>query len=152
MLSEILQKVRRWCAVQERCQQEARDKFYTWGLHREQVEQAIVQLIGEGFLNEARFAEHYAVSKFRQKGWGKAKIKAALEAKRVSGPCIVLGLKAIDTEEYAIGLDTAVRKTWAKYRAHTGFERVQRVKRYLIGKGFDADAISTALRAIVTDH
>ena len=38
---EVLQKARRWCAAQERCQQEVRDKLYTWGLHREAVEQAI---------------------------------------------------------------------------------------------------------------
>lgn len=145
---EILQKARRWCALQERCQQEARDKLYAWGLHKEQVEQVIGQLIGEGFINEARFAEHYAVSKFRQKGWGKAKIKAALTEKRVSGPCITLGLKAIDGEEYASGLEQAVQRTWTKYRAYNGYERVQRVKRHLIGKGFDAEAIDGALKPL----
>lgn len=143
---EILQKARRWCAAQERCQQEARDKLYAWGLHCEQVEQVIGQLIGEGYLNEARFAEHFAVSKFRQKGWGRAKIKAALQARRVSGPCIALGLKAIDAEEYASGLDRAAEKAWLRYKVHTGYERVQRAKRHLLAKGFDGEAIDAALK------
>ena len=83
---EPLAKARAYCARQERCQQEVRDKLYAWELQGREVEGIISQLIGEGFLNEARFAEHFAVSKFRQKGWGRRKIEAALKARQVSAP------------------------------------------------------------------
>ncbi|MBP9080277.1 MAG: RecX family transcriptional regulator, partial [Flavobacteriales bacterium] len=97
----MLTKARSYCARQERCQQEVRDKLYGWGGHKDEVEQIIAQLIGEGFLNEARFAEHYAVSKSRQKGWGRRKIEMALKAKGVSQNCIDSGVKAIDGDEEA---------------------------------------------------
>ena len=58
--TEPLSKARAYCARQERCQQEVRDKLYAWELHGREVEGIISQLIGEGFLNEARFAEHFA--------------------------------------------------------------------------------------------
>ena len=42
-------------------------------MYGKEVEGIISQLIREGFLNEARFAEHFAVSKFRQKFTAKLK-------------------------------------------------------------------------------
>jgi regulatory protein len=144
-LSEALAKTRRYCAIQERCHQEVRDKLYDLGLHREQVEQAIGQLIGEGFLDEQRFAEHYAVSKFRQKGWGRVKIKAALQAKKVSGPCVALGLKAIDPDEYRASLRAAIAKRLPKEKATTERERDLRVVRYFLSRGFEHELISESL-------
>jgi len=55
-----LAKARAYCARQERCQQEVRDKLYAWEVPSKETEAIIAQLIGEGFLNEARYAEHEA--------------------------------------------------------------------------------------------
>lgn len=148
-LAETLAKARRWCAAQERCQQEARDKLYAWGLHREAVEQAIAQLIGEGFLNEQRFAEHYAVSKFRQKGWGRIKIRAALEAKRVSAPCIALGLRAIEEEEYRSVLAMLVEKQMLREREPDAFRKRYRVRQYLLARGFESGPLDDLLQEVI---
>lgn len=145
----LLAKARAYCARQERCQQELRDKAYGWGAHREQVEQLIAQLIGEGFLNEARFAEHYAVSKSRQKGWGRRKIELALKAKGVSASCITSGLKAIDGGEESEQLKLAVAKRWERTKEADPFLRKAKVVRYFVGKGFGADQVEALLRAMV---
>src|ERR1700740_2175906 len=76
-------KAEHYCAYQERSQQEVRDKLYEWGLWPEAVEHIISQLICDNFLNEERFAKAYALGKFRQKGWGKIKIKQGLKLKKV---------------------------------------------------------------------
>lgn len=141
-----LTKARRYCDVQERCHQQVRDKLYAWGLHQEEVEQVIGQLIGEGFLNEQRFAEGYAVSKFRQKGWGRVKIREALRLKKVSPPCIKNGLMAIDDEEYIAHLGRAVEKLRPKAKGRNEWEREQRMKRYLMGRGFEPDLITDAMK------
>ncbi len=137
----LLPKARAYCARQERCQQEVRDKLYAWGGQREEVEQVIAQLIGEGFLNEARFAEHYAVSKSRQKGWGRRKIELALKAKGVSASCIASGLKAIDGEEEGEQLRTAVAKRWERTKETDPFIRREKVVRYFVGKGFGREEV-----------
>ena len=147
MIAEALTKARRYCAVQERCHQEVRDKLYTWGSHQQEVEQVIGQLIGEGYLNELRFAEHYAVSKFRQKGWGRVKIREALKFKKVSAPCIKNGLAAIDDEEYMAYLASAVEKLRSKTKGRNAWEREQRVKRYLMTRGFESDLIEERIRS-----
>jgi len=145
----ILGKARSYCARQERAQQEVRDKLYLWGAHQNEVESAIAQLIGEGYLNEARFAEHFAVSKFRQKGWGRRKIEAALKLRKVSGPCITLGLKAIDNEEYEKGLLEAIRKRADRITDTDPYIRRGRLVRYFLGKGYSMEQIERALKSLV---
>ena len=125
-----------------------RDKLYAWGEHKTQVEAIIAQLIGEGFLNEARFAEHFAVSKFRQKGWGRRKIEQALRQKQVSGPCIALGLKSIEDDEYRKALAKAVARRWEKVKEENAFIKRQKVMRYFIGRGYAVEQVEKALGEI----
>ena len=81
---QALQKLKHYCAYQERCHQEVKEKLYSLEMHKQDVEIIISQLIEENYLNEERFAIQYAGSKFRIKHWGKVKIKHALKQKQVS--------------------------------------------------------------------
>jgi regulatory protein len=78
------QKIKHYCAYQERSHAEAREKLYSFGLYRQEVETLLSQLIEENYLNEERFAVAFAGGKFRMKQWGKTKIKYELQQKRVS--------------------------------------------------------------------
>src|SRR5690606_32650010 len=86
-------KASNYCAFQERSQQEVRDKLYEWGLHKEEVENLLVDLIQEGFLNEERFAMAYARGKHRINKWGVHKIRQGLKLKSVSPPLIQSALQ-----------------------------------------------------------
>src|SRR6478735_4591510 len=77
-IDQSLVKAQKYCAYQERSQQEVRDKLYTFGLHKNQVEELISRLISDGFLKEERFAIAYATGKFRSKKWGVIKIRHGL--------------------------------------------------------------------------
>jgi regulatory protein len=146
--TEALAKARAYCARQERCQQEVRDKLYAWGAHRTEVEATISRLIGEGYLNEARFAEHFAVSKFRQKGWGRRKIEAALKVRQVSTPCIKLGLKSIEDDEYAATLQKLLAKRWERDKEADPYRKRRKVFHYFMGRGFPSEAIEAAFRVL----
>lgn len=143
-----LSKARNYCARQERCQQEVRDKLYTWEVPGKEIEPIISQLIGEGYLNEARFAEHYAVSKSRQKGWGPRKIEAALKQKQVSEPCIRAALKAIDKEEQDGLLQKLVAKRWEREKATDPRMKRQKVFKYFLGRGYSVELIEQALKQL----
>src|SRR5690242_14090491 len=93
-------KIQRFCAYQERSHLEVRNKLYTFGLHRADVDEILTGLITDGFLNEERFAKAFAGGKFRMKKWGRIKITHALESKGVSPNCIRIGLKEIDDLSY----------------------------------------------------
>jgi regulatory protein len=149
--AEALAKARAYCARQERCQQEVRDKLYAWQVSARDIEPIISQLISEGFLNEARFAEHYAVSKFRQKGWGLRKIEQALRLKQVSEPCIRSAVRSIEQQEYSAALQQAVSKRWERTKEPDPYVKRQKVFRYFLGKGFATEAVEQALRALEAD-
>src|SRR4051812_48736893 len=95
-----LQKAKHYCAYQERCHSEVRDKLYSFKLYKNEVEQLLTQLIEEDYLNEERFAIAYAGGHFRIKNWGKEKIKYALKQKRVSDYCIRKALASISNTDY----------------------------------------------------
>lgn len=143
-----MDRARAACARQERAQQEMRDKLYGWGLRTDQVEQAITQLIAEGFLNEQRFAEAYAVGRFRQKGWGRNKIRHGLRLRRISDPCIRLGLAAIDPGEYLERLQQEARRRSERERGTDAWMRRQRVLQHLVRRGFEPDLVADALAAV----
>src|SRR5690606_26353382 len=103
-------KAESYCAYQERSQQEMRDKLYTWGLHEEDVENVIANLIADNFLNDERFAVAYCTGKLRMKGWGKIKIKQGLKAKKLSEQWIKIAYKQIEPDEYEPLLEHIIDK------------------------------------------
>ena len=46
--SDVLNKARRYCTYQERSQQELREKLYTLGLFKKDVEETIAMMVTEG--------------------------------------------------------------------------------------------------------
>ncbi|MCC6540812.1 MAG: RecX family transcriptional regulator [Flavobacteriales bacterium] len=146
--NEALPKARNYCARQERCQQEVRDKLYAWEVPAKEIDPIISQLISDGFLNEARFAAHYAVSRSRQKGWGLRKIEAALKMKQVSEPCIRAALNAIDREEQAGQLNKLVSKRWVKEKEPNTFMKRQKVMTYFLRKGYSSSEVERAIGSL----
>ena len=94
------QKIKHYCAYQERSHKEVKEKLYGFGLYKADVEMLLTQLIEENYLNEERFALAFAGGKFRMKQWGRQKIKYELKQKQVSDYCIKKALAAIDGEQY----------------------------------------------------
>lgn len=122
-ISQGLEKLRRYCAYQERAQGEVRQKAYELGLRENEIEQVLTQLIIEDFVNDERFARAYARGKFRIKQWGRIKIKLGLKSKNISDPCIRRGLSEIDEEEYLKVMGELIEKKGNMYAVSRGFEK-----------------------------
>ena len=105
-----LEKIKHWCAYQERCQEEVRQKLIAFKLPGEEIEQIISSLIVEGYLNEERFAKSFVRGKFTIKHWGKLKIKSALKGKKIPEKLIKGALKEIDSDRYYITLTQLLEK------------------------------------------
>ena len=65
---QALQKLKHYCGYQERCHAEVKEKLYSFGLYKQEVEECIYRIIEKQYLNEERFALTYACRKFRIKG------------------------------------------------------------------------------------
>lgn len=141
-----LAKAERFCAYQERAQQEVRDKLYEWGLWPEAVENIIAQLIGNNFLNEERFSKAYVIGKFRQKGWGKIKIKQGLKLKKVPDVLIRKALLQIDGDDYEKTLTDILTRKAKTIAEKDPFKRRYKLQQYAYSRGFEGDIINDILR------
>lgn len=141
-----LKKAEHYCAYQERSQQEVRDKLYDWGLFPSAIEKIITQLIIDGYLNEERFARAYALGKFRQKGWGKIKIKQGLKLKRVPDGLIKKSLSAIDPDAYMVMLTQVLEKKAALVKEKNDYKRRYQLQQYALSRGYESDLIAEVLK------
>ena len=145
---QAIQRIRHFCAYQERAQQEVRDKLYALGMTKDEVEEIISDLITENFLNEARFAESFAGGHFRIKAWGKQKIKYALQQKRVSPVNIKKALQSIDEHDYEKTLLTLATKKWNSLKGEKGMSRMVKTNSFLNQRGFESTLIQPILQAL----
>lgn len=143
---QALLKAASYCAYQERAQQEVRDKLYEWGLHHEDVEEIISQLISDNFLNEERFAIAYTLGKLRIKSWGKIKIKQSLKLKRVSDPLIKIAFSKIDLDEYEDKLHNLLDKKQLSLKDKDAYILKNKLFQYALSRGFESDLISSLLK------
>ena len=138
---QALIKAESYCAYQERCQQEVRDKLYSWGLHEIQVENVIAELIASNFINEERFAKAYAGGKFRIKKWGRVKISIELKRRKISTYCIKKGLAEIEEEEYIKTLQKVAEVKIKATKERDSKKKKYKVMNYLLSRGFENDLV-----------
>jgi regulatory protein len=141
--NQALPKIKQYCAYQERCHSEVKDKLYSHGLHKNDVEEIISKLIEDNYLNEERFAIHYAGGKFRIKQWGKVKIKYELKQKQVSEYCIKKALNEIDEEDYIITLQKLADTKLQSLKGEKNiFVKRKKLQDHLRMKGFEGDLVN----------
>lgn len=139
---QALQKLKQYCAYQERCHREVKEKLYALGVWKRDHDEIIATLIEENYLNEERFAIAYAGGKFRIKGWGRVKIKYELKQKRVSEYCIKKALKQIDESDYIAKLTTLATEKYQSLKGEQYLIRKKKTIDYLVGRGFELDLIN----------
>ena len=146
---QALQKAKHYCGYQERCHSEVKEKLYSLGLYKQQVEECLSQLIEENYLNEERFAQQFAGGKFRMKQWGRVKIKYELKQKQVSEYCIKKGLKEIDEEDYLKVLKKLALEKWAAVKTEKNvFAKLRKTQDYLMQKGYEHELIRQTLQTL----
>jgi regulatory protein len=141
------QKIKLYCAYQERCGMEVREKLYLFGLDTKDAEQIISQLIEGNYLNEERFAIQYAGAKFRIKQWGKLKIKYALKQKQVSEFFIKKALNEINKGDYQKTLNKLAEQKLKILKGERNiFIRKRKLYDYLLQKGYERELIKEVLK------
>lgn len=109
---QALQKLRQFCAYSERCHKDVVDKLYELGVYKNEHDEIIATLIEEQYVNEERYAKAFAGGHFRQKQWGRNKIKQALLQKGISNYCLKKGLQEIDAAAYKQTLEKIFHQKW----------------------------------------
>jgi regulatory protein len=146
---QSLQKIKRYCAYQERCHLEVRNKLFSYGLSSPAVEEIISVLIVENYLNEERFALQFARGKFRMRQWGINKIRKSLRLKQVSEYCIKKALREIDDSEYKSVLQKLIDRKMSGLKSEKNiFIKKRKLQDFLLQKGFESEQV----REIIKDN
>jgi regulatory protein len=147
-IKQAFVKAARFCAYQERTQQEVREKLREWRMYGDEAEEVICLLIQDNFINEERFAQAFAGGKFRIKKWGKIKIEYALRQKGLSEYCIRKGLAEIDDESYQKTIEELLSKKFSLIEAENSYERKNKLAQYAIGKGYESDLVWATIKEL----
>jgi len=145
--SKTRQSIEKYCAYQDRCQFEVMQKLRDMGCNTEEIENELIHLISEGFIDEERFAKAFAGGHFRTKAWGKTLIRKHLQAKRVSEVNIQTALQTeIPIEDYIVTLQKLLHK---KIQAEDLNIKIlsdrAKLMNYLYRKGYESDLIQAEL-------
>ncbi len=144
---QALQKLKHYCAYQERCHSEVRDKLFKLGAYKRLHDEIIASLIEENYLNEERFAIAYAGGKWRTQHWGKVKIRYELKQKQVSEYCIRKAMKEIDDDEYFQVLQKIAAEKYGSLKKEQYLIRKKKTIDYLLHRGFESNLINEAIKS-----
>ena len=147
---QAYQKLKHYCAYQDRCHSEVKTKAYSLGLRKPEVEELTSKLIEENCLNEERFAKAFAGGKFRIKQWGRIKIRSELKNKQISYYCIAAALDEIDDLKYKETLHKLAVKRWNSIKgARTNlFVKMTKTRDHLLLKGYEANLVAIEIKAL----
>jgi regulatory protein len=138
---QALQKLKHYCAYQERCHSDVKEKLYKLGVWKKDHDEIIAALIEESYLNEERFAIAFAGGKFRINHWGRIKIKYGLKQKQVSDYSIKKAMKQINEEDYLALLKKLAKEKYASVKGEQYLVRKKKAMDYLVTKGFEMELV-----------
>lgn len=139
------------CAGSEQCSADMRGKALKAGLSASDADRIVEYLVGNRYVDDARFARAYASDKVRFCGWGRMKIRMGLRGKGVSDAEISDALAAIEASEYSEALAKALA---AKARSLDLSDVKDRrsLYRHLASRGFESGLIVAAIREYIRHH
>jgi regulatory protein len=144
--AQALEKIKHYCAYQERCHSEVKGKLFEYGLTKNEADDALLYLIENNYLNEQRYAEQFAGGHFRSKKWGRIKIRYTLRQKQISDPCIQKALQIINEEDYLKTLKQLFEEKKAFLKSEKNhFIRKKKIRDHLLQKGYEAGLIQDLL-------
>ena len=140
-VAEALDKLRNYCAYQERCHKDVKDKLCTMGMIAQAIDQIVGTLVSEDYLNESRFAQQFASGKFSIKHWGKIRIKRELKMRGVSEYDINKAIKTITADAYLEKLYALSDKRWQQLDGYGKQVKRQKLFQYLAYRGWETELI-----------
>ena len=138
---QVLDKMAKYCAYQERCVKEVRDKLKTFDIAEEEKTKILDYLLDNRFVNDERYAKAFVRGKVNQSGWGVNKIRFHLIQKGIDKDIIDEALGQTDEEAYRQRL-IEILKTKAKtVKADSDFEKKRKLAAYAMQKGFEGPLV-----------
>ncbi len=146
--AEALHRAAALCSTTEHCTADICEKLTRWGISANDSRTIIERLVSERFIDESRYAVAFVKDKFRFAGWGRIKIRYALQQKRINNSDIVEALTTIDEEQYLDRLASLLQDKNKTIHDDNPESRKAKLCRFAASRGFETDLIFRQLKTI----
>jgi len=148
-VAEAQKKLEHYCAYQERCHKEVRQKLKALNIIPEAIDIIVVHLLKHNFLNEERFAKTYTSGKFRIKKWGRYRITLELKKRDISKTNILAALGEIDEEEYLEVFNALAENKFGRLLETNTMRKKKKLTTYLIYRGWESHLVYAKVNELV---
>ena len=145
---QVLDKMAKYCAYQERCVKDVRDKLKTYDLPQEDRDKILDYLLDNRFVNDERFAKSFVRGKVNQSGWGLNKIRFHLMQKGIAKDLIDEALRQTDEDLYRQRLIDILKTKSKTVKAENDFEKKRKLAAYAMQKGFEGTLVWEVLKEL----
>lgn len=143
---DVLDKMAKYCAYQERCIKDVTDKLKTFEISENERKGILNYLIDNHFVNDKRFAYAFVRGKINQSGWGVNKIRFHLMQKGIDKEFIDEALGQTDEEVYRQRLIDILKVKSKTIKAANDFEKKRKLAAYAMQKGFEGVLVWEVLK------
>ena len=148
-IKEVRSALEAQCAKREYCVSDIRRK----ALERlegdsQAAEEVVSSLIGEKFVDDARYASAFAREKASLQGWGPVKIRYQLRAKGIGEADISAALQEVDSDKASARLKKLLESKWRSL-ADDPQGRLKLIK-YALARGYEYEDIETLVKQITS--
>lgn len=143
---QVLDKMAKYCAYQERCVKDVREKLKTFDLPDEEKAKILDYLLDNRFVNDERFVKSFVRGKVNQSGWGLNKIRFHLMQKGIPKELIDEALGQTDEEVYRQRLVDILKAKAKTVKAENNFEKKRKLAVYALQKGFESNLVWEVLK------
>ncbi|MCK5400633.1 MAG: RecX family transcriptional regulator [Flavobacteriaceae bacterium] len=148
-VDEALLKLQNYCAYQERCHQEVRQKLKGMHMIPDAIDKIIVHLLEHNFLNEERFAKTFVSGKFRVKKWGKYRLTLELKKKDISKHNIYLAISQITSTEYIEVFNDLAEKKAISIKESDKWRKKKKLIDYLLYRGWESHLVYEKVNELI---
>ena len=148
---QVLEKMAKYCAYQERCLKDVSDKLKTFEISEKERKDILNYLIDNRFVDNKRFVKAFVRGKINQSGWGLNKIRFHLMQKGIEKELIDEALQAFDEEVYRQRLVEVLTTKAKTVKAANDFEKKRKLAAFAIQKGFEAPLVWEVLKETFED-
>ena len=145
---QVLDKMAKYCAYQERCVKDVTDKLKSFDIPQEAKDEILDYLTDNRFVNDERFAISFVRGKVNQSGWGVNKIRFHLVQKGIDKEIIDEALGQTDEEVYRQRLTDILKVKAKTVKADSDFEKKRKLAAYAMQKGFEGSLVWEVVNGI----
>lgn len=149
-MKQVLDKMAKYCAYQERCVKDVTDKLRSFDIPQEAKNEILAYLLDNRFVDDERFAKAFVKGKINQSGWGLNKIRFHLIQKGIDKDIIDEALAGTDEETYRQRLIEILKIKAKTVKAENDLDKKRKLAAYAMQKGFEGGLVWEVLKEL--DH